>query len=96
MRERRGGGGDGATLRQYPYPNSHPLRRRCQVDLTAPDTRRFPLFERAPPALVAHLAPGDVVFFPPRYAHHVESLDLSISVTCRFKSRPQRGTSSHL
>jgi hypothetical protein len=50
------------------------------VDLTAPDAERFPLFERAPPALVAHLAAGDVIFFPPRW--WVSAL-AALAVVCR-------------
>jgi ribosomal protein L16 Arg81 hydroxylase len=58
----------------------------CQVDLTDPDAEtRFPQFA-AVAALDATLRAGDVLYFPPRWAHHVDSLTLSLSVTCRFKS----------
>ena len=30
------------------------------------------------------LSPGDAVFFPAYWAHHTESLDESVSVTCRL------------
>ncbi len=33
------------------------------------------------------LEPGDTLFFPPRWAHYTESLDLSISLTYRFGPR---------
>jgi hypothetical protein len=32
----------------------------------------------------ALLGPGDAVFFPAGWAHHTESLDESVSVTCRL------------
>jgi uncharacterized cupin superfamily protein len=39
---------------------------------------------RAGGGRAALLEPGDVVFFPPAWAHYTESLDFSVSVTCRF------------
>lgn len=38
-------------------------------------------------AYEAVLSPGDSLFFPPRWAHHTESLDQSISITYRFGPR---------
>lgn len=67
----------------YFYPDTHLLRRRSRVNMHAPQAGRFPLFARAA-AREALLEPGDVVFFPSRWAHYTESLDFSISVTCRF------------
>jgi ribosomal protein L16 Arg81 hydroxylase len=32
----------------------------------------------------ALLSPGDAVFFPAHWPHHTESLDESVSVTCRL------------
>ena len=43
-------------------------------------------------ALEAVLSPGDSLLFPPRWAHHTESLDQSISVTHRF-GPPKRAAS---
>ncbi|PRW56320.1 lysine-specific demethylase 8 [Chlorella sorokiniana] len=69
----------------YCYPDTHLLRRRSRVNMHAPlDASKFPLFARAA-AAEALLEPGDVVFFPSRWAHYTESLDCSISVTCRFE-----------
>lgn len=67
----------------YPYPDTHLLRRRSRVNLAAPDLARFPLLARTA-AVEAVLGPGDVLFFPSRWAHYTESLDFSISLTCRF------------
>ncbi|GAQ89297.1 hypothetical protein KFL_005080060 [Klebsormidium nitens] len=67
----------------YPYPDDHPLRRRAQVDPTAPALSAFPAFAEVA-ALEAALCPGDVIFFPRRWAHYTESQDFSMSVSCRF------------
>ncbi|KAK9864818.1 hypothetical protein WJX84_007473 [Apatococcus fuscideae] len=67
----------------YPYHNLHLLRRRARVDPTIPDYKRFPRF-RDTAAYEAIIEPGDVMFFPSCWAHYTESLESSISVTCRF------------
>lgn len=47
------------------------------VDFAAPDFERFPKFREAlAHALVAELAPGDALFIPPLWWHHVRSLEL--------------------
>jgi hypothetical protein len=52
------------------------------VDLRAPDFERFPRFRDAlAHALVAELEPGDAIYLPPLWWHHVESLaELNILV----------------
>jgi hypothetical protein len=52
------------------------------VDFRAPDFERFPRFREAlAHALVAELDPGDAIYMPPLWWHHVESLaDLNILV----------------
>lgn len=45
------------------------------VDFSNPDLRRFPKFAQAmDSALVAELGPGDAIFIPSMWWHHVESL----------------------
>ena len=45
------------------------------VALANPDFRRFPRFRQAlAAALVAELAPGDAIYIPPLWWHHVQSL----------------------
>ncbi len=51
-----------------------------EVDPLAPDLERFPLFARATP-LDLVLEPGETLFIPVGWWHHVESLDLSLSVS---------------
>jgi len=47
------------------------------VDFAAPDFERFPRFREAcAHALVAELGPGDALFIPPLWWHHVQSLEL--------------------
>jgi len=66
-----------------------PLRNRyvyndyavySQVDAANPDYSRFPLFAYADPITVV-LEPGDALFIPVGWWHHVESLDLSASLS---------------
>lgn len=46
------------------------------VDLLQPDLRRFPKFEEAARhAQVAELGPGDALFIPSMWWHHIEALD---------------------
>jgi hypothetical protein len=46
------------------------------VDMTAPDFERYPRFREAlAAAQVAELEPGDVLFYPALWWHHVEALD---------------------
>ena len=47
------------------------------VDFAAPDFERFPKFHDAcAQALVAELGPGDAIFIPALWWHHVQSLDV--------------------
>jgi hypothetical protein len=46
------------------------------VDMAAPDFERYPRFREAlAAAQVAELEPGDVLFYPALWWHHVEALD---------------------
>lgn len=46
------------------------------VDITAPDLERFPRYAQAlEHALVADLEPGDAVFMPSMWWHHIQALD---------------------
>jgi Cupin-like domain len=50
------------------------------VDAANPDYSRFPLYANADPVTVV-LEPGDALFIPVGWWHHVESLDLSASLS---------------
>jgi hypoxia-inducible factor 1-alpha inhibitor (HIF hydroxylase) len=64
----------------YMFPRLHPLWHKSQVHFDEPDLDKFPNYRRAE-AFEAHLYPGDVLYIPPYWWHHVESLTASISVS---------------
>jgi ribosomal protein L16 Arg81 hydroxylase len=51
-----------------------------EVDYENPDYKRYPLF-RDIPTLEVTLEPGDAIFMPVGWWHHVKSLDVSISMS---------------
>jgi Cupin-like domain len=51
-----------------------------EVDYENPDYQRYPLF-RDIPKLEVTLEPGDAIFMPVGWWHHVKSLDVSISIS---------------
>ncbi len=63
------------------------------VDFSAPDLARFPRFARAlEAAQVADLGPGDAIYIPPLWWHHVQSsAPLSTLVNYWWKPAPQQG-----
>lgn len=64
----------------YPYPFLHPSHAQAQVNLSDfEDVDDFPLVQKAQ-AVEVVLEPGDLLYMPPLWFHHVESLDVSISV----------------
>ena len=60
------------------------------VDLLKPDLQRFPKFEEAARhAQVAELAPGDALFIPSMWWHHIEALDtLNVLVNYWWRQSP--------
>ncbi|EDQ87336.1 uncharacterized protein MONBRDRAFT_33410 [Monosiga brevicollis MX1] len=68
----------------YMWPILHPAGRSMQVDLNGDyedQQRRFPNFRRRAEALEVVVGPGDVLYIPPLWIHHVTSLEASISVS---------------
>jgi hypothetical protein len=58
---------------KHPTPAGAPI---SMVHVTAPDLDRFPRFASAlEVAQVAELSPGDAIFIPRNWFHHVEALD---------------------
>lgn len=51
-----------------------------EVDPESPDYGRHPLYRRATP-IVVDLEPGDALFLPRPWWHHVRALDVSVSVS---------------
>lgn len=68
----------------YPYPDDHLLRRRGQVDPTAPDYVKFPRYESISGKL-AILNPGDILVFPAGAPHYTDTLESSVSLVLRWK-----------
>jgi hypothetical protein len=67
--------GQFANLYIGPLENTPAGRPVSMVDVRAPDLARFPRFaEAARHALVADLGPGDAIYVPPLWWHHVEGL----------------------
>ena len=68
----------------YPYPRTHPLWHKSQVHFAAPQANLFPQFfnPSVGPQRVyrASLRPGDVLFVPPYWWHHVVSEHESVSL----------------
>jgi hypothetical protein len=60
------------------------------VDFQAPDLAKFPRFEEASRhAFVAELGPGDAIFIPSLWWHHIESLEpLNVLVNYWWRSTP--------
>lgn len=57
----------------HPTPAGTPI---SMVHVTAPDFDRFPLYAKAlARAVTAELGPGDAIFMPRDWYHHVEALD---------------------
>ncbi len=55
------------------------------VQLAAPDLARFPKFREAiAAACVAELAPGDAIYIPTLWWHHVESLDPKLNALVNY------------
>ncbi len=64
----------------YLYPFLHPAHQSSQLDLERPDFATFPKF-RSARALEAILRPGDVLYLPPLWMHHVTALSPSMSIS---------------
>ncbi len=76
------------------YPFLHPGGQQSQIDFEAPNFRDFPNFaefatlkrsnnvtDQQKLPVVAALEPGDVLYLPPLWFHHVSALSPSISVS---------------
>jgi len=55
----------------YIYPSTHVHYQQSQVDINTLDTTRFPSLQYVS-ALEVNLEPGDMLYIPPYWFHHVE------------------------
>lgn len=64
----------------YPFSEECLMSNTSQVNPENPDLSQFPLFSGAK-GLGCLLGPGDVLYIPPKWWHHVRSLTASLSVS---------------
>lgn len=69
----------------YPRGLWSSIPNGARVDPEAPDHARFPRLARARP-LIAELGPGDTLYIPRGFWHHVRSIEASISVNAWWAS----------
>lgn len=74
----------------YPYPVHHPCDRQSQVDFDNPNYDKFPNFKNVV-GYEAVVGPGDVLYIPMYWWHHIESLlngGVTITVNFWYKGAP--------
>ena len=64
----------------YPHPSSI-LFNTSRVDVENPDFNSFPEFKKVKTKMTCLLKPGEMIYIPPKYWHHVRSLENSFSVS---------------
>lgn len=68
----------------------HPSQKEflCQenefADIENPNHNKFPGFNQAKPTFIDILNPGEIIFFPHNWLHHVSTIEDSISITWNF------------
>ena len=63
-----------AACALHVFPDAHPRARKSQVDFDEPDHRRFPHLASLPaPVLDVVLQPGDALWIPAFWFHHLEN-----------------------
>jgi [protein]-arginine 3-hydroxylase / protease len=67
------------SSRLYPHRVYDTFPNGCRVDIEQPDFIHFPKLKGVE-TLVAELQPGDAIYIPRRWWHHVRTLDLAVSV----------------
>lgn len=63
------------------YPRPGLMTNTSEVDAANPDLSKHPRFTEAMPLLECELRKGEMLYIPPLFWHHVESLDVSFSVS---------------
>lgn len=73
-------GGDD-DVNQWHYAGHEGQQKNTSpIDLMNVDLNKFPHFRNAPIAIECLLEPGDILYIPKKFWHHVTSVDTSISV----------------
>lgn len=73
----------------YPHGVFDSFPNGCRVDIERPDFARFPKL-RGVETLVTELEPGDAIYIPRRWWHHVRTLEVSVSVNYWWAHGAQR------
>ena len=68
------------TPNMHPYPHIHPRSHKSQVNFDKPDLSKTPNYENIKESYVAELEPGEVLYIPPYWWHHVRSHVRSVSL----------------
>jgi hypothetical protein len=68
------------TPNMHVYPQIHPRNHKSQVDFDHPNLAATPRYANVTGALVAELKPGEVLYIPPYWWHHVRSHVRSVSL----------------
>jgi len=68
------------TPNMHLYPQIHPRNHKSQVDFDRPDFKTTPNYANVSEAYVAELKPGEVLYIPPYWWHHVRSHVRSVSL----------------
>ena len=55
------------------------------VDVENPDLQKYPLFDKCPPPIECILKPGDSLYIPAKWWHHVRSLSRSVSLNAWWR-----------
>jgi len=69
----------------YTFPTSHTCDRQSQIDFDHIDRKRFPLYHLAQP-LETTLSPGELLFIPSYWFHHMLAVTENVSVNFWFKA----------
>jgi hypothetical protein len=76
--------GEKELVMYEPSQAAHLMKGREFADIRRPDPRAFPCMHLTRPSYEDVLRPGEVLFIPSQWLHHVNSLTDSISVTWNF------------
>eukprot|EP00752_Nemacystus_decipiens_P010037 g8950.t1 len=68
-------------LSESVYPRPGLMSNTSEVDAANPDLSKHPRFEEVLPLLECELRKGEVLYIPPLFWHHIESLEVSFSVS---------------
>ncbi|CBJ29518.1 conserved unknown protein [Ectocarpus siliculosus] len=63
------------------YPRPGLMSNTSEVDAANPDLSKYPRFKEIMPLMECELRKGEVLYIPPLFWHHIESLETSFSVS---------------